>query len=506
MNSKSLYNIFSNIAVPFLRLSVALVMSPLIVKALGDYDYGIWEIVISVIGYMGLLDLGLQPAIVRYVANYKAVDDRVRLSVLYSSVLFLLTFLGLLVFLFFVLWALIKPEILASNDLGITKYSAFILIIAFQVLVSFVGKVFESFHEGFQNFYQKNLIQIATFLIGNVVIFILLSRGFGLLTLALGNTIGISVKFTAFYLLLKNDKSNRLYFNIKNIKIEEIKKLLAFGFKSMAQGLAAQISNNTDSIVIGSILGPVYVTIYVIPTKLINYFRVIIYAVTKVLFPKYAELDAIGYKEQIKRIYLLSSKYVIGILTPVYLSLFFLGLPFISIWIGAEYADKGKYVFYIFYVFMFIYLLNPFYNGLFTAKAKQGYLAKLMMIEALFNILLSLVLIRCFGIEGVAMGTLIPTLIIKGFILSKTCKILYISIVEYIRIALIPIILPAFLSFFSLYFLTTKFLLSNYFNLITIFMIIQIIYFVLFYFITLDKNERSDLSILFNKVLSKVIS
>ena len=64
-----LINTGSNVLVVFVKLVITLIMTPVLVHNLGNYDYGIWEIIIAVIGYMGLLDIGMKPAIARFAAK-----------------------------------------------------------------------------------------------------------------------------------------------------------------------------------------------------------------------------------------------------------------------------------------------------------------------------------------------------------------------------------------------------------------------------------------------------
>ena len=67
-----LTNTFSNVSVLVIKLGITFLLTPVIVRSLGNYDYGIWEIIGSVLGYMGMLDLGLQPTISRFAARYNA--------------------------------------------------------------------------------------------------------------------------------------------------------------------------------------------------------------------------------------------------------------------------------------------------------------------------------------------------------------------------------------------------------------------------------------------------
>src|SRR5690554_7401041 len=82
-----LVNTGSNVLVMFVKLVITFIMTPVFVHNLGKYDYGLWEMIGAVIGYMGILDLGLRPAISRYAARHLAEKDETALQSVYMSAL-----------------------------------------------------------------------------------------------------------------------------------------------------------------------------------------------------------------------------------------------------------------------------------------------------------------------------------------------------------------------------------------------------------------------------------
>src|SRR5258708_33396433 len=66
---------------------VAFFLSPFVVHHLGNVAYGVWTLVISLISYMGLLDLGLRGALVRYASRRKAQGDDLSVNSTVSAAL-----------------------------------------------------------------------------------------------------------------------------------------------------------------------------------------------------------------------------------------------------------------------------------------------------------------------------------------------------------------------------------------------------------------------------------
>src|SRR5579859_7653103 len=69
------------------NLGISFFMAPFIVHKLGDSAYGIWALMLQLTGYMGVVDVGLRSALVRFVSRLRAQNDQEGLNQLLSSTL-----------------------------------------------------------------------------------------------------------------------------------------------------------------------------------------------------------------------------------------------------------------------------------------------------------------------------------------------------------------------------------------------------------------------------------
>src|SRR5215471_2940086 len=69
-------------------------MSPFLVRHLGDSVYGVWILIGSLAGYLGVLDLGVTPSTVKYVAEYRARADQAAMNRVVSSGLVIFSIAG----------------------------------------------------------------------------------------------------------------------------------------------------------------------------------------------------------------------------------------------------------------------------------------------------------------------------------------------------------------------------------------------------------------------------
>ena len=51
-------------------LVIGFLISPFIIKQLGPSEYGVYNLVASLIGYVSILDFGMHNAVIRYIAKY----------------------------------------------------------------------------------------------------------------------------------------------------------------------------------------------------------------------------------------------------------------------------------------------------------------------------------------------------------------------------------------------------------------------------------------------------
>jgi O-antigen/teichoic acid export membrane protein len=66
----------SNVARVVVSMLVALVLPPLLVHRMVPAEYSAWVLILQCSAYINLLDLGLQTAIAKFVAEYDTAGDR----------------------------------------------------------------------------------------------------------------------------------------------------------------------------------------------------------------------------------------------------------------------------------------------------------------------------------------------------------------------------------------------------------------------------------------------
>ena len=255
----------------------------------------------------------------------------------------------------------------------------------------------------------------------------------------------------------------------------------------------------TDSIIIGIYLETEQVTFYAIPTMILQYLEQFVWAFIAVLLPIISGLEALGNKKANSSIYQLGTKYALLGCSPIFLVLFVAGDDFIGLWMGAEYKEQSGEVMHILLIGYIFFLAQLTAHGILKGLSKHKILAVLLSAEALFNLGLSQYLAPIYGINGVAMGTVIPLIVINVFLLPLfTCRQLKINYFSYVaRSYLVPL---GSLFLFLVLLTIIDFRVDTFLDLIILSLLTLVIFYAYCFFIHLDQELKIKIINIYLKI------
>jgi len=480
----------SNLLLMLVKLVLTFIMTPIMVRYLGNYDYGLWEMVMAVIGYMGMLNLGISPAISRFAAKYRAEGDLENLHRVFASSFVFLIAVGVVVSCLLAGWGLLFSEIMTPDGGNPIVYKYFMLILAGQLLIMFPGHAAESFLEGFQKYYVKNNITMVNSIVGAIVFIIYATPENALLLLAALNALGLIIKYVLFTIMLARPAFGAIRFYRSSWSLEKLGELLKFSFKSFIQGIATNIESATDNLVIGGFLGPAVVPFYSIPQNLTRYIQALGWTLSHAFMPMFSDLNARFKQDEIRSLYLVASKVVAGLVASMGLGMLGIGTPFLALWVGPEYTEQSDQIILLLVLFTAIPMLNPFSSRYLTAIDKHGVFAKLMPVSAAANLGLSILLVQDYGILGVAVGSLIPVLFLQPVILMHSCRHLGISPGHYLLESLLPLMFPLLAMSGVLGVMRFLVVIDSYWVVVTTVALAVLVYGVFFWIFSLKADEK----------------
>ena len=483
-------NVFSNWTGYVVNIVISFFISPFVVHTLGNTGYGIWVLVGSITGYLGILDLGMRPAIVKFVSRYKALNDDTMVNKIVNTMLLVFSSIAALVILASLVLAYISPKVVDVPAEFHEQFRLIVIIVGLNVAASFPFGVFNAVLNALQRFDLNNIIEISVFLARSACIVIFLKLGGGLVSLAV---IILAASLVSFLIkarwCLHINKSMEI--NFKRADKATLKMITGFSIYTFIIGIAGRINFQTDSIVIGTFMNPEAITFFAIGATMIDYLTNLVSHMSTTITPVASGLDATRDDERMRKLLYIGTKYCMIIIFPVGITFLILGDTFINLWMGPEYGGPSGTVLTILMWANFGYLSQFVSGSIFYGLGKVKMLAILNLGMAFFNILISILLVKPYGINGVAWGTAIPLTVYGTIILPLyVCRTLKISLLEYlIKSYLVPFI-PAII-FGALIWLSGRFIDIKTFVLFwSIIAASFVIYSIFAFFVALEKDHR----------------
>ena len=167
----------------------------------------------------------------------------------------------------------------------------------------------------------------------------------------------------------------------------------------------------TDAVVIGKFLPLGMITLFAIASNLTEYARAPISGITHTVSPWASTLEAKDEMGELQRVLLITARISTLIVFPIVLTFMLRGESFIGLWMGPEYAEPSGKVLWLLSLSLLFATGYQVIVATMMGISRHGGLVPAFVVEALFNIGLSILWVKSFGIIGVAWGTLVPRLV-----------------------------------------------------------------------------------------------
>lgn len=440
--------VLKNVITNYLRFLVAAVigfaLTPFMVHAMGDRDYGLWVTVFSLTGYFGLFDQGIRPSLVRYVSRDHAAGDHDGLARTISSAFALYASVGVVTMLAALVvawnassWIRVDPALHAIAP-------TLVLLVGASIAIGFPLGVYGAVLSGLQRYDVANGIGIVIGIVRAFAFVAVLRWGGGLVELAwmslAMNLLGHAWSWWAARRLLPGTP-----FGLHLVGRTHMRRIASYGGWAFIGALATNIAFQTDAIVITSFLGAALVTPFALASGLVDNARSLVHSAVWVLSPTASEMETLGEGAKLREMLVAGSKYSVLVCWPVLLGLIVFGADLFTTWVGPAYAPAGL-VLTILAVPTMIALPQATASSVLFGISRHKGVVVLSLVAAVVNLLLSVwwardpSLMRSLfgdrvdpGLVGVAMGTALPLFVFSGVATGVfACRALQQSLPDYL--------------------------------------------------------------------------
>lgn len=428
---------------------VAMIYTPVMLRLLGQEEYGLYQLGNSMIAYLSLLSFGFGSSYVRFYYRYKVKNEELEIRRLNSIFLLVFCTLGG-VSLLVGGGMILSADNIFGNSLSsvqIQEVRALMLVLVFTTALTFPNIIFDCYITAHEKYIFQRMLLILVNLLNPILTLPLLFLGWNAMALVLTNLILtiFRVVLNIYYCI----KKLNMRFLFQGMKLHVLKSVGIFSFYIFLNEVVNQINWNVDKMILGAVQGAGIVAVYSVGSQFNQYFLNMSSAVSNVFVPRINRMVAEEQdNSQISKLFIRIGRIQYIILSAVLAGYLLYGRFFIRKWAGAGY-DEAYVVGAIIMIPCLIPLIQNIGIEIQRAENKHKFRSIAYFIIAILNLLISIPLAKKYGAIGAAAGTAFATIIgniflmnwyyekrigldIKGFFLSmgKPTMALLLAVVE----------------------------------------------------------------------------
>ena len=473
-----------------IHILTGLIYTPIMLRLLGQSEYGLYQLVYSIVSYLSLLSLGFGASYMRFFSREKALNDDKGIARLNGMFMLIFGTISVISILCGVIMITnirsIFGEGLTDNEYRIAKVLMGLMIV--NLAMTFPNSVFNCIMTSQEKFLFQKTIILLQYLLNPFLTLPLLIAGYGSVGMVFVTTfLTFLVLISNIYYCLKKLHTN---FEFSNLKFSMLKEMWFFTFFIFLNQIVDQINWSVDKFLLGRMLGTTAVSIYGVGGQINTLYLQFSTSVSSVFVPKVNKIVAeTGDDDKLTELFTKVGRIQFVIMALILSGFTFFGKSFIKFWAGEEYGLAYWIALFLLYP-VTVPLIQNLGIEIQRAKNKHKVRSVVYLFIAIANIFISIPLIKLFGAVGAAIGTAIS--LFAGNILFMNwyyhqklgINILYFwkQIISFAKAFIIPIIYGCIITVFFNY--TSFFTLSI--NIIGY----VLVYVVSFYFFGLNEDEK----------------
>lgn len=438
------------------ELLTGLLYTPLVIKLLGQSQYGIYSLVVSFTGYLTIFNAGANAAYIRFYVQTKEtnktkVDGLNGLFLMIFSILAVIgTSAGLLISRF-------SPQLFGNKILP-QEYElvedSFVLL-SILIGMTVVNSFFNSIVIANEKFIFGKAINCLTVIASPIITAPLLFTGYNC-------TIIITIKILVTVLALIFNvifcfKVLRIKCKIEHYDKELLGVIFWFMGVILLNSITDQLNWQIDKLILARTHGTTQISVYSVGATFNSIYMQLGMAVSGVFIAQVNRLVSRNEKKELDDLFVKTSRLNMYITCLIMLGFTFFGKSFVLRWAGAEYANS----FIVGWLLMFPLTLTMVFGlqiEIGRAKKLNHIQVKINTVLCILNFLISIPLAMKWGALGSALGTFITEVlicfIVQPIYIWKVLKMdmrrVFFELLKILPAMFIPIIVGILLNVFDL--------------------------------------------------------
>lgn len=384
---------------------IGIIYTPILVKCLGQSEYGLYSLVNSIIGYMYILDFGLGSAIIVFASKTK--DEKYTLNQLYGMFKTIYAVISIITLILGIILSLNVGSFFGATMTSqeLSKAKILMLILTLNLTLNFATTIYNSIITFNEKFVFQNSLTLIITIIKPFITLPLLILGFKSISLSVITTIVNIGHIYLNYLYCKK----KLDIRVKCCKVDKLllKQIFAYSFFIFLNAIVDKINWNVDQVILGAVSGTVAVSIYAIAAQINTMYLNFSTAVSNIMLPKISKIVVKKNSgDQINDEFVKVGRIQYYVLFLILTGFIIFGQDFIKIWVGEQYATS-YFIALILIIPVTVPLIQNLGISILQAKGLHKFRSIVYVFMAIANIFISIPLAKNYGEVGTAVGTAI---------------------------------------------------------------------------------------------------
>ena len=382
-----------------------LLYTPIMLRLLGQSEYGLYQLVYSVVSYLGLLSFGFTASYMRFYSRAKAKNDQDGVDRLNG--MFMTIFMAIAVICVLCGVAMIgNIEFIFADGLTPKEYLTARILMAlmvFNLALTFPNSVFDAFTSAYERFFFQKMLAVLQNLLNPFLALPLLLLGYGSIGMVCVTTF-LTVAKLAVNIWYSLKKLN-VHFIFNGFQFGLLKEMWVFTFFIFLNQIIDQVNWSVGKFLLGRLSGTTAVAIFGLGAQINSMYLQFSTSISNVFVPKVNRIVATSDdNSELTKLFTKVGRVQFIILALIFMGFIFFGQPFMIFWGGEKYADS-----YYIVLWLILPVTVPLIQnlGIEIQRAKNKHQARSIVYFciAIANVLISIPLIRNIGTVGAAMGT-----------------------------------------------------------------------------------------------------
>ncbi|MBR6951280.1 MAG: polysaccharide biosynthesis protein [Oscillospiraceae bacterium] len=396
---------------------IPFIYTPIMLRLLGQQEFGLYGIAASILGYLGLLNFGIGGSIVRYLSKYKAENDIEGEKRVFGLFIKLYSLIGIIILIagtFLSFHLSVFRRSLSAEELSLLKKLVLLMTINTAVFMPF--NVYSSIIIAHERFVFSKLTGILTSILTPCINLVFLWLGYGSVGLVLC-AMGMHLLTYALYVLYTH-KTLGITPSFKKTESGVLQEILRFSsFVFLAQ-IVDILYWSTDKLIIGWALGSVMTAIYNIGASFNGYITSLSTAVSGLIMPRITSMAVKDVpKEEYDALFIKIGRLQFILISFIISAFVAFGRQFIALWAGKDYAP-AYYVALLTMIPVTVPLIQNTGLNILYALNRHRFRSVVYLCVAIANVALTFWWVERWGIIGAAGATCIAYVIGNIFIMN----------------------------------------------------------------------------------------